>query len=84
MKDKNNAYADYMEMIRNSWTYGKLTPAEAARLEAALENMNRYNRVVGSYNARWEQLQAMYELFLAGVGYSGPAWRTRWDTRKEA
>lgn len=79
MKDKNNAYADYMEMIRSSWTYGKLTPAEVNQLENLMSQLNDYNRITGSYNTRWDQLECIYEAYLTGAGYDGPFWRSRWE-----
>lgn len=64
-KNKESAYTDFIQMIEASWTYGRLTDAERGRLENTL----KYPRLFGSYNQRWETLQALYHAFIMALGY---------------
>lgn len=74
MQDKTKAYEDFADMINQSWTYAKLTSGEKQRLCKALTEA-AYILPGGSYQQRYQAMQAVYSAFLYGVGYSGPNWR---------
>ena len=73
-KSKEAAFADATNTVKNSWTFQRLTPAEKAAFEKAL---NRHRRDInGTYAQRHAAIMAMYSAFLYGVGYTGGNWRT--------
>ena len=73
---KENALNDFYEMIKNSWTYERMTELEKRRLSAALFlDMRTEKALKGSYSQRWEILQAIYATFLNAIGYTDFGWR---------
>lgn len=77
MKDKNKALDDYKEVIRQSWTYRKLTTEEKERLEETLKHPSIKECLKGNYYQRIDIMIAVYTAFLRGVGYSGFDWREK-------
>ena len=77
-RDKEQAFPDFLQMIRASWTYEKMTEDEQRRIEHELKE-TAYpffdGRIRGSYENRFRELNNIYSAFLAGLGYSGPHWR---------
>ena len=71
MKDKENAWKDYIDMIVKSWTYDRMTATERENCMEAL----RRAHLKGGYYQRWEYLQDIYTAFLYGLGYTGCGWR---------
>lgn len=71
----NNLLNEFLEMIKNSWTYGKMTAVEKERCIDALVEVYQMGFVKGTVKARWEQLNAHYRVFLKAIGYSGCTWR---------
>lgn len=70
---KENAYKDYISMMKESWTYNRMTQEEKKNVGAALEfSMSSLH---GTYKQRYSTLQAVYYGFLCGLGYSGGTWR---------
>lgn len=81
-KDKENALKDYLEMIKKSWTWARLTEKERKTFEEWLHKA-RYE-LKGSYKQRWEILGNYYTMFLLGTGYDNPLnWRETEQERKE-
>ena len=75
-KDKKFACRDFAKMIKQSWTFQKLTSEEKARcLDAIYYFPDEQNALCGTYKQRWMQLHMVYNAFLAGVGYTGFDWR---------
>lgn len=70
---KEQAQADFMEMICKSWTWGRLTDAERTEFTDTLRRYN--NDLIGNYRQRYTAYNAMYGAFLAGVGYKPLGWR---------
>ena len=69
--NKDNATKDFFEMIEKSWTWARLT--DKAR-EFFIDRVTATNdptakTVKGSYKERFETLNALYFMFLAGTGY---------------
>ena len=73
-RTKESAAPDFMRTISKSWTYCRLTEEEKDRLDDAID-FATLAAVKGSFNRRWDVLQAVYHAFLNGVGYNGPTWR---------
>lgn len=74
-REKERAYPDFLEMIRHAWTYDRMTEAERGRLSDAIRFPLEQNLISGTYAQRWGQFQAVYNAFLAGLGYDGGDWR---------
>ena len=82
-KIKENAIQDFLEMIKKSWTWARLTEKEKNQFKEAFETVTVSwsncgdNAIKGTYRDRWITCQAMYHLFLAGVGYdtNDPRWK---------
>ena len=75
-KNKENTLQDFYNMILNSWTYNKLTKEESNKFDELMEHTRTQNALKGTYEQRWEILQAIYGAFLYGCGYNGPEWRS--------
>lgn len=71
MKHKENAVDDFLRMIRQSWTWKRLTEGERNRFIEVLHQV----RVSGTYDQRYEQANNFYHAFLYGAGYSPIGWR---------
>lgn len=74
---KEQAQADFVEMIKISWTYGKLTEQEKENALTALWNVNSLR---GNYQQRWDFLNDIYTAFLLGAGYDDYNWRSENET----
>lgn len=81
-KTKEDATKDFLELIKHSWTWEKLTQEEKDRFAKGwytiVECWNGSDAAVkGSYQDRWNILSAMYHMFLRGVGYdiTDPRWK---------
>ena len=72
-KRKETAQADYIAMIKKSWTWARLTNRERDAFLRATEDSPR--AIIGTYRQRWDTLQAMYTAFLYGLNYSPIGWR---------
>ena len=80
-REKENALKDYIAMIKNSWTWHRMTEKEqTALLDYLYNNINKYDRLRGPYSARWETLHMIYDVYLLGIGYNGSFWREESNT----
>ena len=75
MKPKEQAIADFNEMIRRAWPVERFTEQERENLNKMLCWMEQGNRLSGNYNQRWEQLQSVYQSFLFALDYKAVGWR---------
>ena len=76
MKNKDNVLYDFNDMIKNSWTYEKMTEDEQNNwFEKVVNNVRTEKCLKGTYIQRWEILQAMYNAYLVGIGYTDFNWR---------
>lgn len=75
MNDKENALNNFINMIKNSWTYAKLTKEEKEKFFETMQHIETRNILKGTYKQRWEILNTIYYGFLVGVGYSPINWR---------
>ena len=75
-KNKNEAIKDWSEMIKNSWTWAKLTQSEKDKFNERLSWMELNNTILfGTYQQRWETLNELYHMFLMGCGMKGGSFR---------
>ena len=83
-KNKENAVAEFENVIKNSWTYDRMTEEEKNSLWEKMGDFVRQGHVSGSFDQRWRTLQAMYGMFLAGLGnVNNPNWRDHEDKAPE-
>ena len=73
-RKKENAFSDFMDMIRNSWTYDRMTNDEKERLYKAFEWVECCG-LAGTYKQRFAILHIAYNAFLQGIGYTDFNWR---------
>jgi len=69
--DKDNALMDYMKMIKESWTWARMTEEERARCTKALCS----SHIKGTWEQRFEQLHDVHRAFLYGLDYKPIGWR---------
>lgn len=75
MKDKNLAKQDYLDMIKQSWTWAKLTKEERQTFLDLLEHPCSAAVIKGTYNDRLAACEALYHTYLEGLGYTPLDWR---------
>ena len=73
--NKEMAMSDFCGMIRNSWTYQRMTAHEKAQCLAAIQWAHDQGFLRGNYSARWGVLHSIYTAYLFGLGYDGFEWR---------
>lgn len=74
-RTKENALVHYIAMTCKSWTFAKLTQAEKEKCIDALYFPNEQGMLKGTFRQRWDILNAVYNAYLAGLGYVGVNWR---------
>ena len=76
-RDKEQAFDRFLEVIRKSWTYLKMTEAEQ---EAVYHCLARA-QVFGTYEQRYQTYCEIYNAFLTALGYDGAGWRATEEER---
>lgn len=74
-KNKDNVFTDYLEMIKKSWTYDRMTQEEKDKIHYILLDYRTTENIKGTYQQRWQALNALYHAFLIGIGYDNFDWR---------
>ena len=76
---KENAYSNWLEMIKESWTWKRLTEDEQTKFVQELENfcgeLSSIQILKGTYDQRWSLLNVLYSFYLDGLGYQPNNWR---------
>lgn len=67
--NRENALEAYLTDIKQSWTWAKLTDREKRVFESRLRVNTAQKLIQGTYQQRWSVYTAMYDMFLAGLGY---------------
>lgn len=80
-KVKENALNDFMNMIRQSWTWARLTDEERGKFIDYTHGCRGSAVIRGTYKQRWDAMNALYGMFLEGLGYRWSGWR---EEAKEA
>ena len=75
IKNKENAQADWIDMISKSWTWAKLTEKERKQFKGLLEHPCSAVVIKGNYEQRWEACEALYHTYLEGLDYDSLHWR---------
>lgn len=78
--NKDNAKTLFINMIENSWTYGRMTREEQTRLSEVFESHATREAIKGNYQQRMAILHAIYDAYLIGIGYNGFRWREKDET----
>ena len=74
--EKENVIEKFDEMIKNSWTYNKMTIEEKSKWNNILySEYPTRDCLKGNYNQRWKVLNALYRAYLIGIGYTDFNWR---------
>ena len=75
-KQKEDALQDFAKMVYKSWTFNRLTEEERKQLDKLLfYSAPVVKALKGTYVQRWYILQAVYDGFMHGVGYTDNNWR---------
>lgn len=80
---KEFALYDFMEMIKRSWTWGRMTEDEHKRYLEAVERGFELGQIKGSYKDRWDALRLTYSMFLAALEYEPSGWRDKENKKNE-
>lgn len=75
MKNKENALKDYIEMIEQSWTWGRLTEDEQNRFFETINEPRTSDAIKGNYMQRWEIIDMVYYAYIMALGYKPIGWR---------
>ena len=68
----SNAVEDYFQrVIKQSWTWQRLTEEEQQRFI----DMSVFDRIKGNDKTRIEWMNTIYHSFLCGIGYKPFGWR---------
>jgi hypothetical protein len=81
MRANEQAKENWTEMIKQSWTWAKLTQEERTKFLELLEHPCSAVVIKGTYNQRWEACEALYHTFLEGLGYTPLEWRETPSTK---
>ena len=70
---RNETKNEFMKMIRNSWTWDRMTDLERMLCGHSICDFP----LVGFREKRhmWEAMNSVYTIFLYALGYDGPHWR---------
>jgi len=72
---KESAKRVFINNIKKSWTYAKLTEKEKERLEKVFISTITEHSIKGSFGDRYIVLQAIYNSFLMALDYEPIGWR---------
>lgn len=73
---KENVFVDFYDMIRNSWTFQRLTEKEQNKITYIIFDKRTSEDIKGTYKQRWGALNALYYAFLMALDYdNNPEWR---------
>lgn len=81
--EKEKANNNYIELIKNSWTFKKLTEKEKQNFFDVLFDNRIKNIIKGNYSQRCAILNAIYFSFLKALEYEPINWRKEnWEGEK--
>lgn len=75
-KIKENTKQEFVKMIAQSWTYEKMTAHEKTYWILLVNDVKTENAIKGTFDQRWDILNAIYYAYLIGIGYDGHNWRS--------
>ena len=68
IEDKAKAIPEWMDMTFRSWTYNALTDEQREKWRELQKKRWFRDAVKGTYQQRWDALNAIYFAFLEGAG----------------
>ena len=74
--NKENAVYAWLQNIKESWTYLRLTEEEKTTLEECIKWNERQKIIKGSYLERYHIMNGLYHTFLLALGYKN-SWKWR-------
>lgn len=74
-QSKENAIPMFLEMIKESWTYARLTEEERQRFLDTVEWAYGQGYIKGDFQTRYGIMQCIYDAFLAALDYKPTGWR---------
>ena len=77
---KENAIYHMIDMFCQSWTFAKMTDDEKSRCMESFMWAKEQKLLTGDYHQRRRQCYAIYNAYLAALGYvgGGANWRKDW------
>lgn len=79
-KIKENVFNNFIEMIKKSWTYNRMTTEEKSKCINVLTSNRIIEDIKGTYIQRWNALNCVYYGFLIGIGYETFSWREKTES----
>lgn len=73
--NKEETIKEFIEIVKESWTYSRLTEKEKENLIETFYSVETENCLRGTFTQRWEILQAIYNSFLKALDYNLTNWR---------
>ena len=67
--NRENTLHSFLANIKESWTWAKLTDRERRLFESRLRTSTTQKLIQGTFHQRYAAYTAMYDMFLAGLGY---------------
>lgn len=74
-RTKENALVHFAVMVAQSWSFARMTDTEKTGCMDALQWASETGALRGTFDARFTILHAVYNAYLAGIGYTGAGWR---------
>lgn len=74
-KNKEAAVNEYIEMIKGSWTWDRLSTYERDAFLKSIQWATEQGAMIGNYKQRWMICEAMYEAFLNALCFAPTGWR---------
>lgn len=72
---QTEALTERLNMLKNSWTWQKLTENERAAFLDRIRLESEFGSICGTTKQVETIVNALYSMFLYGAGYSGAGWR---------
>lgn len=74
-RTKENAYYHGIAMFCRSWTFDRMTEREQINCLSAFDFAMEQGIIKGTFSDRIQVMNAVYNAYLMGIGYSGMHWR---------
>lgn len=75
LNKKEDALKHFIDVIKQSWTFEKLTKEEQEKILNVLNSNRTFEALKGGYFQRLEILHAIYHSFLIALNYEPIGWR---------
>ena len=84
-EEKEKTLIQFRDMIKNSWTYDRMTQEEKDNIMDVLSynNIQTIEALKGTKKQCWAILQAIYSSFLAALNYNSMGWRETEEEKED-